>query len=137
MPPGLVKIPVDTRRKLNVHKTFRRRPGRLLNVLCTFNLPPVSTGVWSKTREKTAERKKIWIKISEVKSSIHSRLLMPFVKRLSARFPRMLEVCTGTNLQLKQSSFRFPLINTYSSWNHQKTIDFPIISGGIEVNWFA
>ena len=29
---------------LNVHKTFRRRPGRLLNVLCTFNLRPVSTG---------------------------------------------------------------------------------------------
>ena len=37
-------VPVDTRRKLNVHKTFRRRPGRLLNVLCTFNLLPVSTG---------------------------------------------------------------------------------------------
>ena len=34
--------PVDTRRKLNVHKTFRR--GRLLNVLCPFNLRPVSTG---------------------------------------------------------------------------------------------
>ena len=30
--------PVDIGRKLNVHKTFRRRPGRLLNVLCTFNL---------------------------------------------------------------------------------------------------
>ena len=36
--------PVDTGRKLNVHKTFRRRPGRLLNVLCTFNLRPASTG---------------------------------------------------------------------------------------------
>ena len=36
-------IPVDTGRKLNVHKTFRRRLGRLLNVLCTFNLRPVST----------------------------------------------------------------------------------------------
>ena len=35
---------VDTGRKLNVHKTFRRRPGRLLNVLCTFNLRLVSTG---------------------------------------------------------------------------------------------
>ena len=33
-----------TGRKLNVHKTFRRRPGRLLNVLCTFNLRPASTG---------------------------------------------------------------------------------------------
>ena len=36
--------PVDTGRKLNVHKTFRRRPGRLLNVLWPFNLRPVSTG---------------------------------------------------------------------------------------------
>ena len=36
--------PVDTGHKFNVHKTFRRSLGRLLNVLCTFNLPPVSTG---------------------------------------------------------------------------------------------
>ena len=36
--------PVDPGCKLIVHKTFRRRPGRLLNVLCTFNLRPVSTG---------------------------------------------------------------------------------------------
>ena len=33
--------PVDTGRKLSAHKTFK---GRLLNVLCTFNLRPVSTG---------------------------------------------------------------------------------------------
>ena len=33
-----------SRRKLNIDKTFRRRPGRLLNVLCTLNLRPVSTG---------------------------------------------------------------------------------------------
>ena len=37
-------IPVDIARQFNVHKTFRRRPGRLLNVLCTFSLRPVSTG---------------------------------------------------------------------------------------------
>ena len=36
-------FPVDTGRKVNIHKTFRRRR-RLLNVLCTFNLRPVSTG---------------------------------------------------------------------------------------------
>ena len=36
--------PVDTGRKLNVHKTFRGRPGHLLNVLCTLNLRPGSTG---------------------------------------------------------------------------------------------
>ena len=46
--------PVDTGRKLNVHKTFRRRPGRLLKVLCTFNLRPVSTG--SLSRLKTSSR---------------------------------------------------------------------------------
>ena len=43
-PAPLYHYPVDTGRKLNVHKTFRRRPGRLLNVLYTFNLRPVSTG---------------------------------------------------------------------------------------------
>ena len=35
--------PVDTGHKLNVHKTFRKRPGSLLNILCTFSLRPVST----------------------------------------------------------------------------------------------
>ena len=34
--------PLDRRRKLNIHKMFRRRPERLPNVLCTFNLRPVS-----------------------------------------------------------------------------------------------
>ena len=34
---------IDTGRKLNVHKTFRRRSGRYLNVLRTFNLRPVFT----------------------------------------------------------------------------------------------
>ena len=36
--------PVDTGHKLNVHRTFRKRPGRLLNVLYTFNLRPLSMG---------------------------------------------------------------------------------------------
>ena len=36
--------PLDTRRKLNVDKMFRRRPGRLVNLLFTFNLGPVSRG---------------------------------------------------------------------------------------------
>ena len=39
-----VTHPVDTGRKLIVHKTFRRRPGHLLNVLCMFNLRPASSG---------------------------------------------------------------------------------------------
>ena len=41
-----IYIIVDTRRKLNVHKAFRRRPGCLRNVLCTSNLRPVSTGIY-------------------------------------------------------------------------------------------
>ena len=36
--------PLDTGLKLSVHKTFRRHAGRLLNVLCTFNLRPASRG---------------------------------------------------------------------------------------------
>ena len=49
-------FPVDTGPKLNVHKTFRRRPGRLLSVLCTFNLCPASMrlGLLSLTPEVTA-----------------------------------------------------------------------------------
>ena len=35
---------VDTGRKLNVRK-LNVRPGSLLNVLCTFRLRPVSTGL--------------------------------------------------------------------------------------------
>ena len=40
-------IPVDTGRelKLNVHKTFRRRQGRLFKALCMFSFRPVSTGL--------------------------------------------------------------------------------------------
>ena len=41
-----VTDPADTGRNLNVHKTFRRRPGCLLNILCTFTLRPVSTGLY-------------------------------------------------------------------------------------------
>ena len=36
--------PLDTRRILNKHKTFRSCTGRLLNVLVTFNIHPASEG---------------------------------------------------------------------------------------------
>ena len=39
---------LDTGRKLNVYKTCRRQPGGLVNVLCTFNLHPVSRGLLKK-----------------------------------------------------------------------------------------
>ena len=64
MPSVVSKIvfgdyPVDTGRKLNVHKTFRRRPGRLLYVFCTFNLRPVSTGLdKQKQKNKTDNKRK-------------------------------------------------------------------------------
>ena len=58
---------VGTGRKLNVHKTLRRRQ-RLLNALCTFNLRPVSTGMctfssmeWSNQRHIVGNKAKGWI----------------------------------------------------------------------------
>ena len=39
--------PLDTGRKLKVHKTFSKRPLCLLNVLCKFNLCPVSRGYFT------------------------------------------------------------------------------------------
>ena len=48
-------VPVDTGRKLNAHKRFRRRPGRLLNVLYTFILRPVSTGMKTTMTRKISE----------------------------------------------------------------------------------
>ena len=50
-----INAPVDRGRKLNIHKTFRRRPGRLLNVLCTFNLRLVSTGTINFSGRKPAQ----------------------------------------------------------------------------------
>ena len=49
-------IPADTECKLNLHNTFRRRLGRLLNVLRTFNLRPVSTGNCNKKWRKLQQR---------------------------------------------------------------------------------
>ena len=46
----LRRFPIDTGRDLNVHKTFNRRLGHLLNVLCTFSLRPVSTGLFEARR---------------------------------------------------------------------------------------
>ena len=37
-------FPLDTERKLNIHKTLRRCPGHFLDVLCNFNLYIMSRG---------------------------------------------------------------------------------------------
>ena len=60
--------PADTGRKLNVHKTFRRRPRRLQNVLCTFNLRPLPTG-------KYPEREFIIIRLGQMFSMMNIRAL--------------------------------------------------------------
>ena len=41
------KIALDTGHKFNLHQTFRKRPVRVLNVLCEFDLPPGSSGVFA------------------------------------------------------------------------------------------
>ena len=55
----LETILLDARRKLNIHETFRRRLGRLLNVLCTFNLRPVPRGIFKITRIRCATEESI------------------------------------------------------------------------------
>ena len=67
--PVWTRNPLGTGRKFNVHKTFRRGPGRILNVLGTFSLCPVSRG-------------------KQVRSWQHSSSLMNgkiFAKRLGER----------------------------------------------------
>ena len=53
----LTNAPADTGRKLNAHKTFRRRPERFLSVLCTLNLRSVSTG--TRTTKNPAWKTKV------------------------------------------------------------------------------
>ena len=68
--------PVDTGRKLNVHKTFRKRPGRLLSVLCTLNLRPVSTE-WSSLYSygcKCGRGAKMWYQVGVFTTQIPGQL---------------------------------------------------------------
>ena len=52
---------LDKERKLNVQKTFRRLQERLLNILCTFNLRPVSRGKCLRSLRKPRATKKHWL----------------------------------------------------------------------------
>ena len=76
--------PVDTGRKLNVHKTFRKRPVLLLNVLCTFNLRPVSTGQDNATATKLVFGSFVTLQNTlislMIKSSLDSLLVKVFLK---------------------------------------------------------
>ena len=66
------RYPVDTGRKLDVNKTFRRRPGRLLNVLCTSNLRPVSTITSTGPLEINSFSCDIFIKTVSFDSDLHA-----------------------------------------------------------------
>ena len=56
-----IYYPMDTRCKLNLHKTLGRFPGRLLNVLFTFNLPPVFRWYFIEYKKNTINGKSaIW-----------------------------------------------------------------------------
>ena len=66
--------PVDTGRRLNVSRTFRRCPGRLLNVLCTLDLCPVSTGQSSGFFE--------WSCTAAITTSVHHGSTKPLHKNL-------------------------------------------------------
>ena len=68
--------PLDTGRKLNVHKTFRRRPGRTLNVLCTFNLRPVTKGYAYKKNMCLICYKLIWSPLSSKEVGKNKPLLV-------------------------------------------------------------
>ena len=70
-------VPVDTGLNLNLHEMFRRRPGRFLNVKCTFSLRPVSTGVIKylmlvKTNPTTLAFHKNWFYLLDEKLFLRS-----------------------------------------------------------------
>ena len=58
---------IDTGCKFNVYKTFRRRLGYLLNVLCQFDLRPVPVGKGNEQRNYSNEHTKRCIQTSAKK----------------------------------------------------------------------
>ena len=63
--------PAETGRELNVHKAFLRRPGGILNVLCPFNICPVST------------EKKCELICNTSLNCIINHLVMPFIMKFN------------------------------------------------------
>ena len=96
-------FPVDTGRKLNVHKTLRRRPGRLLNVLCTFYLRPVSTGFASYYSQKQPPEelcKKTVFKNFAVSTGTHLCLSLFLIKLQTFRPATLLKKDSNTGVFL-------------------------------------
>ena len=131
----LQKNPIDTGRKLNVNKTFRRRPRRLLNVLCTFNLSPLLRG------RSTASRilkKSYWCRSYNCINSapdfcILRTCLLIDIKRnelISNRSVSSSAFCTGIAAEFAILIYAnlTELIDFYSA------LGFLMISPGIEVS---
>ena len=74
--------PVETGRKLNVHKTFGIRPGGLLKVLCTFNLRPVSTGKLYKLQKLHNKYGNFHIPIFQTKKTCTYRLIHTKIEKV-------------------------------------------------------
>ena len=81
----ILSFPTDIGIELDVHKTFRRRAGRLLNVLCTFNLRPVSTGFafWKWAKKLMILLKKFDIKIG--KKILNQEIVIIFAFNLKTK----------------------------------------------------
>ena len=96
--------PVETGRKLKVQKTFRRRPGRFLNVLYTFNLRPVSAGCLLKVLKRLSAVS--WIVIYKIKHFDEPRNLKP-------SFPTISRKAQGSSLPVQSQQCK----HLKNDWN--------------------
>ena len=102
-------VPVDTGRKLNVHKTFRRRPRRLLNVLCMFNLRPVSTGMYAILKQTEEKNQGLFFSISRLSKK---DLSVPILEFAAAHI-------AANSL----GNTRYP-INIFYRWSHSMVVPY-------------
>ena len=129
-------LPVDTGSKLNVHKTFRRRPVCLLNVLCAFNLRPVSIGLLQNNNDTCNHHRNIqtWIvEICEIKNRLNPSIMdLLSERRNSAYNLRNLKVCdeeTKNGLQILNcrpprlwSAFPISAVDISTLWFNLKKV---------------
>ena len=96
--------PKETGCKLNIHKTFRRRPGHLLNVLCTFNLCPVSTGKQRKLLARN--RRDIWSVSDSNGVRTHNRLVCKRTRKIIVFTPGYLITLTWNLVPVLKLSYK-------------------------------
>ena len=105
----VLHTPADTGRKLNVHKTFRRRPRRLLNVLCMFNLRPVSTGMYAILKQTEEKNQGLFFSISRLSKK---DLSVPILEFAAAHI-------AANSL----GNTRYP-INIFYRWSHSMVVPY-------------